>query len=314
MLCTMWIPILAAPLYELKHDQFELGTDHPCFDHAKNAFKVLLQKLAAVPEHEGHHHPIRFVSRILMDSDYKLPRLGKGGFGRYSSCSTCVTGKIARDFHQILNVEVVIPVQVHLGRALQLGVLLSPYVLEFLMYNSQDEGFSTLFAQCLDACTSDLVSADLVSVQLTRERRIINAQDSDKWISDLKRYLDEFLLEHCNRLRNHAFFLVLDQAGCLFKVVPVKLCNEPLSLLVVVTKVLPGLTTVFVVVCSASEWLRTFKTCSNGKGRPWIRGLSPGNILPLYPFHVVSMDFVINLPSTTRGNTNLLLFQDMFML
>lgn len=41
--------------------------------------------------------------------------------------------------------------------------------------------------------------------------------------------------------------------------------------------------------------------CSTGKGQPWIRGKSPGNLLPLYPFHVVSMDFVTDLPKTSAG-------------
>ncbi|OWZ10345.1 LOW QUALITY PROTEIN: reverse transcriptase [Phytophthora megakarya] len=42
------------------------------------------------------------------------------------------------------------------------------------------------------------------------------------------------------------------------------------------------------------------------------QGPSPGNIDPTHPFEIVSMDFVTHLPESARGNTFLLLFQDMF--
>jgi hypothetical protein len=52
--------------------------------------------------------------------------------------------------------------------------------------------------------------------------------------------------------------------------------------------------------------------CATAKGAPLARGPSPGNVSPEYPFHVVSMDFVIPLPVSRQGNTALLLFQDSF--
>ena len=52
--------------------------------------------------------------------------------------------------------------------------------------------------------------------------------------------------------------------------------------------------------------------CVTARGRPNHRGHSPGNILPNGPFRCVSMDFVIPLPKSFRGNTALLLFQCMF--
>jgi hypothetical protein len=52
--------------------------------------------------------------------------------------------------------------------------------------------------------------------------------------------------------------------------------------------------------------------CCTGKGAPPNHGPSPGNILPEYPFHVVSMDFVTPLPPSEQGSTALLLFQCMF--
>ncbi|OWY96766.1 reverse transcriptase, partial [Phytophthora megakarya] len=52
--------------------------------------------------------------------------------------------------------------------------------------------------------------------------------------------------------------------------------------------------------------------CITGKGLPRNPGSSPGNLLATRPFQVISMDFVIPLPQSTRGNTALLLFQCAF--
>ncbi|KAE9183630.1 hypothetical protein PF005_g22012 [Phytophthora fragariae] len=58
--------------------------------------------------------------------------------------------------------------------------------------------------------------------------------------------------------------------------------------------------------------VRSCPDCSSSKSRPHLRGYSPGNILAERPFQMVSMDFVIPLPKTRRGNTALLLFQCAF--
>lgn len=52
--------------------------------------------------------------------------------------------------------------------------------------------------------------------------------------------------------------------------------------------------------------------CWSGKGKPKIRGHSPGNLLANRPFQIVSMDFVVPLPRSHRKNTALLLFQCAF--
>ncbi|OWY91631.1 reverse transcriptase, partial [Phytophthora megakarya] len=49
--------------------------------------------------------------------------------------------------------------------------------------------------------------------------------------------------------------------------------------------------------------VRSCPDCSSSKSRPTTRGYSPGNILAEQPFQVVSMDFVIPLPKSRRGNT-----------
>ncbi|GMF45103.1 unnamed protein product [Phytophthora fragariaefolia] len=52
--------------------------------------------------------------------------------------------------------------------------------------------------------------------------------------------------------------------------------------------------------------------CSTSKGKPHLKGYSPGNVLAERPFQLLSMDFVTPLPKTRRGNTSLLLFQCSF--
>ena len=58
--------------------------------------------------------------------------------------------------------------------------------------------------------------------------------------------------------------------------------------------------------------VQTCEDCSTSKSSPQLRGPSPGNVVSEYPFQMVSMDFVIPLPRTRRGNSALLLFQDHF--
>ncbi|OWZ06037.1 LOW QUALITY PROTEIN: reverse transcriptase [Phytophthora megakarya] len=55
--------------------------------------------------------------------------------------------------------------------------------------------------------------------------------------------------------------------------------------------------------------VRSGPDCSSSKSRPQHQGYSPDNVLAERPFQIVSMDFVIPLPKSRRGNTALLLFQ-----
>ncbi|GMF47173.1 unnamed protein product [Phytophthora fragariaefolia] len=61
-----------------------------------------------------------------------------------------------------------------------------------------------------------------------------------------------------------------------------------------------------------SKHVHTCEDCSTSKSKPQLRCYSPGNVTSEYPFRMVSIDFVIPLPVTRRGNTALLLFQDHF--
>ncbi|GMF37973.1 unnamed protein product [Phytophthora fragariaefolia] len=58
--------------------------------------------------------------------------------------------------------------------------------------------------------------------------------------------------------------------------------------------------------------VRSCPDCNSSKSRPQLRGYSPGNILTERPLQIVSIDFVIPLPTSRRGNSALLLFQCAF--
>ena len=64
---------------------------------------------------------------------------------------------------------------------------------------------------------------------------------------------------------------------------------------------------------AVQEYVRSCVDCATGKDRKRKnRGRSPGNLVAVYPFQVISMDFVTDLPASHRGNTRLLLFQCVF--
>ncbi|KAE8973020.1 hypothetical protein PF011_g25414 [Phytophthora fragariae] len=48
------------------------------------------------------------------------------------------------------------------------------------------------------------------------------------------------------------------------------------------------------------------------QGRPTIQGESPGNIVATYPFQVIPMDHIPSLPASYKGNTELLVWVDLF--
>ncbi|OWZ01046.1 reverse transcriptase [Phytophthora megakarya] len=52
--------------------------------------------------------------------------------------------------------------------------------------------------------------------------------------------------------------------------------------------------------------------CESGNCRPTIQRESPGNIIATYPFQVVAMDHIPSLPAPHKGNTELLIWVDLF--
>ncbi|GMF47804.1 unnamed protein product [Phytophthora fragariaefolia] len=64
-----------------------------------------------------------------------------------------------------------------------------------------------------------------------------------------------------------------------------------------------------ILYADVERYVRSRPDCSSSKSRHQLREYSPGNILAEPPLQIVSMDFVIPLPKSRRGNTALLLFQ-----
>ncbi|POM69566.1 LOW QUALITY PROTEIN: Reverse transcriptase [Phytophthora palmivora] len=52
--------------------------------------------------------------------------------------------------------------------------------------------------------------------------------------------------------------------------------------------------------------------CETGKSKPRIQGESPGNLQATYPFQIIAMDHIPSLPRSHKGNTELLIFEDLF--
>ena len=52
--------------------------------------------------------------------------------------------------------------------------------------------------------------------------------------------------------------------------------------------------------------------CETGKKSPMIHGRSSGNLQATYPFQIVAMDHIPSLPKSFKGNTELLIWVDLF--
>ena len=52
--------------------------------------------------------------------------------------------------------------------------------------------------------------------------------------------------------------------------------------------------------------------CETGKGGPTPQGTTPVNIEATYPFQVIEMDHIPSLPKSLKGNTELLIWVDLF--
>ncbi|POM79909.1 Reverse transcriptase, partial [Phytophthora palmivora] len=64
---------------------------------------------------------------------------------------------------------------------------------------------------------------------------------------------------------------------------------------------------------SVQKYVGECTDCETGKGRPFVQGESPGNIQATYPFQVISMDHIPTLPRSFKGNTELLIWADLFI-
>ncbi|GMF16978.1 unnamed protein product [Phytophthora fragariaefolia] len=100
-------------------------------------------------------------------------------------------------------------------------------------------------------------------VQTMRMERIGRAQDEEKWIVDVKKYLTGDV--------NYTY-----------------------------------------KVKSVQQYVGQRVDCETGKGRPTMEGESPGNLQATYPLQIIVMDHIPFLPKSYKGNTELLIWIDLF--
>ncbi|OWY92605.1 LOW QUALITY PROTEIN: reverse transcriptase, partial [Phytophthora megakarya] len=190
-----------------------------------------------------------------------------------------------------------------------------------------------------EADASSRTSVDQSGYQDERWRRIKVHQDEDLWIQQMKKVLkgdvSDLPRNQVKKIAKVSDQFVLDS---LSTPTPERPHNKQSELRLVVPETLrvdmlhyshedfqgghQGINRTFERLRSEFYWIgmyadvqkfvRECVDCASAKGRPPVLGPSPGNIEPRYPFEVVSMDFVTELPESDRGNTYLLLFQDQF--
>jgi hypothetical protein len=184
-----------------------------------------------------------------------------------------------------------------------------------------------------------------VEYQAERWRRIKAHQELDPSLNDLKKFLndelDGFSRAQIRKLSKKADLYAVDVRGVLYRLSR-STRDRPRDMSDELRLVVPeglrsdmlhyahedfqgghqGVTRTFEKLRSEFYWRSMYADvqrfveecvdCASGKERPPNAGPSPGNIEPRRPFEAVSMDFVTHMPRSVRGNTFLLLFQDMF--
>ncbi|KAE9079607.1 hypothetical protein PF010_g22698 [Phytophthora fragariae] len=185
---------------------------------------------------------------------------------------------------------------------------------------------------------------DEMVVKRIRMKRIREAQDEESWIHNLKKFIRGDVTDMTSRDANNCSKLAHqyeeDENGLLFYhsrgdesaedrsavmklVIPETLKDDILhhyhsSL----EGVHQGIGRTYHRVRQHFQWPGLYKSvqryvgecidCETGKGRPAIRGESPGNIVPTYPFQVIAIDLIPSLPPSFKDNTELLIWVDLF--
>ncbi|POM58113.1 Reverse transcriptase [Phytophthora palmivora] len=181
-------------------------------------------------------------------------------------------------------------------------------------------------------------------VQRMRMERISRAQDEEKWIVDLKAYLRGDVQDltsteakSCSKIADR---YETDESGLLFYFPPTKQSDEDRDLVakLVVPETLQndlmlhyhsslegghqGIGRTYHKIRAHFHWHGLYQSvqryvgqcidCETGKGRPTIDGESPGNLQATYPFQIIGMDHIPSLPRSHKGNTELLIWIDLF--
>ncbi|KAE9041067.1 hypothetical protein PR002_g4641 [Phytophthora rubi] len=181
-------------------------------------------------------------------------------------------------------------------------------------------------------------------VRSLRIERIKQAQDEEAWIAGLKKYLvgtvHDLSPEDIKFYNAVGSDYDVDLDGLLFYCPPAKRTTEERDGLMrlVVPKPLQqdvlhhyhssleegrqGIGRTYQRIRDHFHWRGLYRSvqryvgecvdCETGKGRPTLQGESPGNIQATYPFQIIAMDHILSLPKSRKGNTELLIWVDLF--
>ncbi|KAE8914804.1 hypothetical protein PF005_g11180 [Phytophthora fragariae] len=181
-------------------------------------------------------------------------------------------------------------------------------------------------------------------VRSLRIERIKQAQDEEAWIAGLKKYLvgtvHDLSPEDIKFYNAVGSDYDVDLDGLLFYCPPAKRTTEERDGLMrlVVPKPLQqdvlhhyhssleggrqGIGRTYQRIRDHFRWRGIYRSvqryvgecvdCETGKGRPTLQGESPGNIQATYPFQIIAMDHIPSLPKSRKGNTELLIWVDLF--
>ncbi|DAZ99418.1 TPA: hypothetical protein N0F65_004051 [Lagenidium giganteum] len=179
-----------------------------------------------------------------------------------------------------------------------------------------------------------------------RWRRIRVAQDEELWICTMKRFLrgdfEDLTEEQLRDCKKTSDSFLIDQRDCLNYIGAERRGQsedsaDSLQIRVVVPTTLQqdllhhyhatlesghqGIVRTFARLRQHFYWRGMYQSCyrfvtscldcETAKGRPNLLIPSPGNLVAVYPFQIIAMDFIPSLPESYRGNTELLLFVDL---
>ncbi|OWZ11416.1 reverse transcriptase [Phytophthora megakarya] len=154
-------------------------------------------------------------------------------------------------------------------------------------------------------------------IQRIRCQRIRQAQDEEKWIADLKKYLDGevngLTAEEANACSKIDANYEVDKNGLLFFCPKTRQRGEDRD----------GVVRIVISDSLQRDFLHHYHASleggHQGVGRTYRRTQanfhwreSPGNIQGTYPFQVISMDHIPSLPKSFKGKTELLIWADLF--
>ncbi|OWY98118.1 reverse transcriptase, partial [Phytophthora megakarya] len=163
-------------------------------------------------------------------------------------------------------------------------------------------------------------------VRELRIERIRQAQDEESWITGLKKYLTgeirDLTQEEARSFGSIAMSYEVDQLDLLFYCPTSKEAaadRDKLMRLVIPETLQQDILHHYHTSLqgghqgkSVQRYVGECVDSETGKGRPRIQGESLGNLQATYPFQIIAMDQIPSLPRSFNGNTELLIFVDLF--